>query len=138
MKASKIQPSRWWTSLAKPKVLEYEPGYVALGKDVAEVVGRRPWAHTAFTRFVATGQISGELATAVSIFFKLPRPTFLARSVRESFEMEKVMLKYDNEPIPEIEAEIIEMEERLRERKRELEERHQLEASKMKHAKSSK
>lgn len=117
-----IPPGRWWTLLARPKVRDYEAGYSQLSRDLAKFVGRaRPWNHAVFTRFVATGQLSGELTIALSDFFKLPKPFWVARSAKEALRFEIEAAKYDDEPVSEIEAEIIEMEERLEQRRHDLE-----------------
>lgn len=125
MPASKkpIPPSRWWTFLARPLVRDYDGGFAPLIRELSKAVGRKtPWHYTALTRFVAKGECSADLAAAISIFFKLPRPAFLARSVQEAWEMEAVATKYKDTPaMSDIEAEIIEMEERLAEKRRQLE-----------------
>lgn len=118
-----IVATGWWKRLARPLVRDYDPGLVALSKELAKKVGRkRPWSHSALSRFVATGQCSLDLATAISGFFKLPRPAFEARSVNEAWEMEAVSSKWDSIKPSQIEAEIIELEERLAERRRQAEE----------------
>lgn len=121
---SPIPATRWWTFLAKPLVRDYPDGFAALSRELAKAVGRkRPWHHAAFSRFVATGECSVDLAAAISTYFKLPRPVFLARSVKEAWEMEAIATKYADTPVmSDIEAEIIEMEERLAARRKQLEE----------------
>lgn len=114
----------WWAALARPLVRDYEPSMVALSKELARAVGRKkPWNHAALVRFVATGGCSSELSEAISTFFKLPRPAFVARSAKEAFEMQGVASKYDNLPISETEAEIADLRARLEEKERELEAR---------------
>lgn len=118
-----IPPGAWWVRLARPLVRDYEEGFVQLGKELAKKVGRpRPWSHSLLSRFVANGQCSVELAAGISAFFKLPRPAFVARSRNEAIEMEGIASKYDNVSLSEIDAEIVELEERLAELKAKAEE----------------
>lgn len=117
-----IPAGRWWTLLARPRVRDYEAGYSQLSRDLQKFVGRsRPWNHAVFSRFVATGHISGDLANALSDFFHLPKPFWVARSMKEAMRFQIEAAKYDAEPVNEIEAEIIEMEARLEQRRKDLE-----------------
>jgi hypothetical protein len=96
---------------------------VALSKELAKTVGRkRPWNHAALVRFVATGSCSTDLADALSAFFKLPRPAFVARSAKEAFEMQGIASKYDHIPLSETDAEIADLRELLAVKEREREE----------------
>ena len=122
-KKDEIPHGRWWVRLARPLVTNYEPSLVALSKQLAKKSGRaKPWSHAALSRFVATGSCSADLANAISLFFKIPRPAFVARSVEEAHGMEAVASQYDGVKLSDIEAEIIEIEHKLAERKRHAEE----------------
>lgn len=111
-----IPPGAWWVRLARPLVRDYPDGFVQLGKELAKKVGRsRAYTHSPLSRFVATGHCSVEIATAISAFFKLPRPAFVARSRNEAVEMMAVAEKYEGVVVSEIDAEIIELEERVAE-----------------------
>lgn len=109
-------PGGWWIRLAKPLVRDYKPGFVQLGKEMAKAVGRsRAYTHSPLSRFVATGECSVEIATAISAVFNLPRPAFVARSRDEAVEMMKIAEQFDGVVISDIDAEIIELEERVAE-----------------------
>lgn len=113
--------------MARPLVRDYaakpEHSLVSLSKELAKKVGRpRPWNHAALVRFVANGQCSADLAAAISAFFKLPRPAFVARSLKEAWAMEATASEHDNTPtLSPVDQEIIELEERLEAKRRQAE-----------------
>lgn len=119
-------PEGWWVRLARPLVIDYSAkhGFTVLSKNLARKAGRsRPWNHAAFSRFVAKGQCSADLAAAISQFFKLPRPAFVARSVKEAWAMEATVSEYDavtpEQAEADFEAEVIDLRKRSAERQRE-------------------
>jgi hypothetical protein len=119
-----IPVSRWWVVLSKPKVRDWcaDHSLEEMGVELGKKVGAPAWSHSAISRFIGKGEASADLAAAISAFFKLPRPAFYARSAKEAFEMEAVVSKYDSEaPMSEIDAEILDLQEKLEQRLRERE-----------------
>lgn len=116
-----IPVSRWWVVLLKPKVRDWcaDHSLEEMGVELGKKVGASAWSHSAISRFIGKGEASADLAAAISAFFKMPRPAFYARSAKEAWEMEAVVSKYDSEaPMSEVDAEILDLQERLEELKR--------------------
>lgn len=111
-------PHSWWVRLARPLVRDFPGGFVQLGKEMSKAVNRpggRAYTHAPLSRFVATGHCSFEIANAISAYFRLPCPAFVARSRNEAVEFQAIADKYENVVVSEIDAEIIELEERVAE-----------------------
>lgn len=119
-----ISVSRWWLVLSKPKVRDWcaDHSLEEMGVELGKKVGVPAWSHSAISRFIGKSEASVDLAAAISAFFKLPRPAFYARSAKEAWEMEAVVSKYDSEaPLSEVDAEILDLQDRIDQLKRERE-----------------
>lgn len=90
-RGSSFEAPAWWLRLARPK-LANQGGYQKLSAEMASLVGRRrPWHHSTLSRFVTNDPAmkpSQEFAIALSLYFEIPAPVYIPRTLVEARAMQ--------------------------------------------------
>ena len=91
MRASTFEAPEWWLRLAR-RELANNGAYQTLSVKLAALIGRKkPWHHATLSRFVTNSpnmNLSQEFATAVSLYFNIPAPVYVPRTLEEARAMQ--------------------------------------------------
>ena len=90
MRGSTFEAPEWWLRLAR-RELANTGGYQTLSVKLAALVQRKkPWHHATLSRFATNApnmNLSHEFATAVSLYFDIPAPVYVPRTLEEARAM---------------------------------------------------
>jgi hypothetical protein len=91
MRGSTFEAPEWWLRLAR-RELANNGAYQTLSAKLAALIGRKkPWHHATLSRFVTNSpnmNLSQEFATAVSLYFNIPAPLYVPRTLEEARAMQ--------------------------------------------------
>jgi hypothetical protein len=90
-RGNSFEAPKWWLRLARRELAD-RGSYKKLSTELAALVGRKkPWHHATLSRFATNDpgmKPSQEFAVALSLYFEIPSPVYIPRSLAEARAMQ--------------------------------------------------